>query len=78
MEKGRWSWIKRLRSGEVIQVDADSLAVCAPGALTFLSKYKDGDYTTLVLPAEVCERCSIMSQLSGGENGFDVLQRPKD
>jgi hypothetical protein len=76
MIDSNWSYIVRLTSGEVIQVNAEKVDVGPSGGLTFWCVHQDTDclYITMILAPGTYERCSIMSQMSGLENGFEKLK----
>ena len=76
MEFRSWSWIVELvEPAKTIQVNADRVSVDSTGGLSFYNKTKaeSGEYLSLALAAGRWSSCSVMSQMTGYQNGFVVL-----
>ncbi len=75
MEFRSWSWIVETNNGgKRIQVNADRVSVDGTGGLSFYNNTKEGgEYLSLSLAAGQWESCAIMSQITGYQNGFEVL-----
>ena len=75
MEVRSYSWIVQIIStGKHVQVNADRVSVDAAGILAFYNKLTEGgEYMTFALPPGQWGSCSVMSQLSGLQNGYEVL-----
>lgn len=74
--QGNYSWIILMASGEVLQSNGNRLVVEPAGGLTVHGGKPE--YVVLSLAPGTYQRATIMSQISGYQNGYDVLAPPNE
>ena len=71
MQEGRHSWLVLVEQ-DCFQVDADRCEIAASGTLAFYLDAPDGAYLVSAFPTWTA--VDIMSQVTGHQNGRDLLQ----